>query len=77
MRGLQHQFDGGGEGGSRVLLNRTKNFEYTSLTSVLSLSKNKVGKGIKSFHIQYLWMLTGFSAKSDKVCGWETFQILN
>ena len=65
MRGLQHQFDGG-RVGSRVLLNRTKNFEYTSLTNVLGLSKNKVGKGIKLFHIQYLWMLTGFSTKSEK-----------
>ena len=70
MRALQHQFDGGlGAGGFQVLLNRTKNFEYTSVTSVLGLSKNKVSKGIRSFHIQYLWILTGFSAKSEKVCG--------
>ena len=30
------------------------------------LRKNKVGKCIKSIHICHLWVLTGFSAESEK-----------
>ena len=33
---------------------------------VIGLPKNKVGKCIKSIHICHLWVLTGFSAESEK-----------
>ena len=35
------------------------------LTVFLGLPKNKVGKCIKSIHVYHLWVLTGFSAKSE------------
>ena len=47
-------------------LNKNRNFKSTSLTIFLGLPKNKVGKGIKSTHISHLWVLTGFSAESEK-----------
>ena len=39
---------------------------FTSFTIFLSLPKNKVGKCIKSIHICHLWVVTGFSSKSEK-----------
>ena len=33
-------------------------------------------KRIKSCHIWYLWVLTGYSTESEKICGLEIFQML-
>ena len=57
-RGFQHQFD---REKSLIFLGKTN-----SLTNFLGLSKYKVGKDIRSFHIWYLWVVTRFSAKSFK-----------
>ena len=45
---LQHQFDGGK---SRGFLNKTEIFSILHYKVFLGLSKNKVGKDIRSFHI--------------------------
>ena len=50
-----------------------QNFRFTSLTIFLGLPKNKVGKCIKSIHICHLWMLTGFSAESEKILWLRNF----
>ena len=52
---------------------QNRKFKITSFTLVLGLQKNKVGKGIKSIHICHMWVLTGFSVQSEKICGWEIF----
>ena len=45
---------------------QNQNFKFTSLTIFLGLPKNEVGKCFRSIHICHLWVLTGFSAESEK-----------
>ena len=51
---------------SSGLCEQNQNFKFTSLTIFFGLPKNRVGKGIKSFYIWYLWALVGFSAELEK-----------
>ena len=62
-RDLQHKFNREKLGFSEY----NRNFKFTSLKNFLGLLKNKAGKSIRSIHICHLWVLTGFSAESDKI----------
>ena len=58
---------------------KPRNFMFISLTIFLGLpKKTKVGKGIRSIRICHLWVLTGFSAESEKKSVvWKFLKSLN